>query len=157
MPKTPAVTLATLLLAWASGPALAAPAAATTSSPPSFFGELMSIVLPLAFIILVLLAALHFARRRYGLTAPDAPLSVVQILPLGPRERIVLVKTRGGRVFAVGVSSQSVHLITDLDPAELASTTAPVEAGTPRRAPTLFGLPLNLRDPERRGNPRPPS
>lgn len=106
-----------LALAWTPLAAIGAPSEST--QPPSFFGELLSIVVPLVFIILGLLAVLHFARRRYGLTGQDAPMSVVQVLPLGPRERIVLVKTRSGRVFAVGVAAQSVNLITDLDPADL--------------------------------------
>lgn len=107
------------VLALVSTPLMAAGAAPAAGQPTSFFGELLSIVVPLVFIILGLFAVLHFARRRYGLTGQDAPMSVVQVLPLGPRERIVLVKTRSGRVFAVGVAAQSVNLITDLDPADL--------------------------------------
>ena len=107
------------VLALVSTPLAAAGASPAAGQSTSFFGELLSIVVPLVFIILGLFAVLHFARRRYGLTGQDAPMSVVQVLPLGPRERIVLVKTRSGRVFAVGVAAQSVNLITDLDPADL--------------------------------------
>lgn len=119
----------------------------TGSAPASFFGEVLSIVVPLAFIILVLIAVLHFARRRYGISGQDAPLSVVQVLALGPRERIVLVRTRTGRVFAVGVGSQTVTLLTDLDPAELVPKTPP-EGGPSAadRRPTVFGWPLIRRD-----------
>lgn len=139
-------------------PAFAQQAAQTTESV-SFIGELVSIVLPLAFIILVLVAVLHFARRRYGTTGQDAPLSVIQIVPLGPRERIVLLKTRTGRLFAVGVAAQSVNLITDLDPAELVAQT-PVDAepsqSAPARTSKVFGLPLIRRDLFRgNGNPDP--
>lgn len=139
-----------LLSAIAMFTALAsAPAAGqqSGSEPVSFFGELLSIVVPLAFIILVLIAVLHLAKRRYGITGQDAPLSIVQVLALGPRERIVLVRTRAGRVFAVGVGSQTVTLLTDLDPAELVPKTPP--EGEPRaanRRPTVFGWPLIRRD-----------
>ena len=85
----------------------------------SFGAELLAILLPLAFIIVGLLVVLRLLRRRYGLTGPDAPLSILQILPLGPRERLVLVKLRSGRVFTVGVSAQSVNFVTDLDADDL--------------------------------------
>lgn len=113
------------VLALVSTPLAAAGGSPAAGQPTSFFGELLSIVVPLVFIILGLFAVLHFARRRYGLTGQDAPMSVVQVLPLGPRERIVLVKTRSGRVFAVGVAAQSVNLITDLAPADLLAVPAP--------------------------------
>lgn len=133
-------------LALAALPAHAQQAAQEAGSG-TFFGELLSIVVPLVLIILVLVAALHLARRRYGMTGQDAPLSVVQILPLGPRERIVLIKSRSGRVFAVGVAAQAVTLITDLDPADLEAHAA--ETGHPQAPggrPTLFGKPLIRRD-----------
>lgn len=81
----------------------------------SVLGEVLAIVLPLLFIIGALVAVLIFARRRFGLTGHDAPLSIVQILPVGPRERIVLVRTRAGRVLAVGVAAQSITLLAQLD------------------------------------------
>lgn len=92
---------------------------ATVQARPSFVGELLAIVLPLAVVIAGLVAVLHFARRRYRLTGRDASLSIVQVLPVGPRERIVLVRTRAGRVFAVGVSAQSLNLITRLEPDDI--------------------------------------
>lgn len=95
----------------------AAPAAAARES--SFVGELLAILVPLALIIVALLLVLRLARRRYGLTGQDAPLSILQILPVGPRERIVLVRARSGRVFTVGVGPQSVNFITNLNPADL--------------------------------------
>jgi len=81
----------------------------------SILGEVLAIVLPLLFIIGALVAVLIFARRRFGLTGQDAPLTIVQILPVGPRERIVLVRTRAGRVMAVGVAAHSLTLLAQLD------------------------------------------
>ena len=109
------VALATAC-AW---PAWAAPAA-ETAPKSSFVGELLAILVPLALIIVALLLVLRLARRRYGLTGQDAPLSILQILPVGPRERIVLVRARSGRVFTIGVGAHSVSFITNLDPVDLA-------------------------------------
>lgn len=139
---------------------VAAQTPSTVAQPVSFVGELVSIVVPLAFIILVLIAVLHLARRRYGISGQDAPLSVVQVLALGPRERIVLVRTRTGRVFAVGVGAQSVTLLTDLDPAELTPKSPPEsdpDAATAR--PKVFGrslIPRDLFGSQRRGPGAPP-
>ena len=137
----------THLAALAAAPAARAQAAAEAAGSGTFFGELLSILVPLVLIILVLLAWLHLARRRYGMTGQDAPLSVVQILPLGPRERIVLVRTRAGRVFAVGVASQAVSLVTELEAGDLLSPAADTDPPTEAAVrSTLFGKPLIRRD-----------
>lgn len=109
--------------------ATSAHAAATPARTPSdsFVGELLAIVIPLVLIIVGLLFMLRLVRRRYGLSGSDAPLTVLQILPVGPRERVVLVKSRAGRVFAIGVGAQSVTFITDLDSEDLE---APVPAAS---------------------------
>lgn len=106
-----------------AGPVPDAPASS------SFAGELLAILLPLAFIIAGLLVVLRLVRKRYGLTGSDTPLSILQILPLGPRERLVLVKSRSGRVFTVGVGAQSVNFITELDAGDLASPEQPQGSG----------------------------
>lgn len=92
---------------------------ADVAAAPSFVGELMAILVPLALIIIALLVVLRLARRRFRLTGQDAPLSVLQILPVGPRERLVLVKTRAGEVFAIGVGAQTVTFIREFDPVAL--------------------------------------
>lgn len=122
--RLPSIIFAPLVLVSAS--ALAAPAAqpVPVDASPSVFAELMGIVIPLILIIVVLLAVLYFARRRFGLTGQDAPLSIVQILPVGPRERVVVVKARSGRAFVVGVGAQNVNFVTNLDPEDLVSATA---------------------------------
>ena len=66
-------------------------------------------------------------RRRFGLSGPDAPLSVVQVLPVGPRERIVVLRSRAGRAFAVGVGAGAVTLISNLDSEDL----GPAADGSP--------------------------
>lgn len=124
------LTAFTAILSLASGTAMSAEAVPDAPVASSFAVELLAIVLPLAFIIAGLLVVLRLVRRRYGLTGPDAPLSILQILPLGPRERLVLVKSRSGRVFTVGVAAQNVSFITDLDAADIASPGKP-ELGAP--------------------------
>lgn len=142
MPPILRSVLFSTCLAWAAVPALAQPAPAGSGTEVSFFGELVSIVVPLAFIILVLLLVLRFARRRYGTGPRDAPLTIAQVLPVGPRERIVLVRTRTGRLFAVGVAGTSVRFLADLDPADWVEPPTPA----PGRA-KVFGWPLTRRDP----------
>ncbi|MEN1941237.1 flagellar biosynthetic protein FliO [Luteimonas sp. MJ246] len=104
----------TTILSLASGTAMSAGAESDAPATTSFAAELLAILLPLAFIIIGLLLVLRLVRRRHGLTGPDAPLAILQIVPLGPRERLVLMKTRSGRVFTVGVSGQSVNFVTEL-------------------------------------------
>jgi len=114
----------TAILSLASGTAMSADAVPAASATSSVAGELLAILLPLAFVIAALLVVLRLVRRRYKLTGADAPLSILQILPLGPRERLVLIKARSGRVFTIGVGSQSVNFITDLDPDDIVATPA---------------------------------
>ncbi|MDH5834459.1 flagellar biosynthetic protein FliO [Luteimonas kalidii] len=131
MPATPGVSarrsptmtpsprlLPLTLLASLPPHAMATPVAATGDGG-SYVGELLAILLPLAFIIVFLLVLLRMLRRRFGLAGPDAPLSVVQVLPVGPRERIVVLRSRAGRAFAVGVSANAVTLVSTLDDDDL--------------------------------------
>ncbi|WP_187775760.1 FliO/MopB family protein [Luteimonas suaedae] len=123
MSPSPVPPLSAAVLWSCCGTAFAAaePAAAVA---PSALRELLGIVLPLAFVIFALFVIWRLARRRYGLAGKNAPLSVLQILPVGPRERVVLLRTRAGRAFAVGVSAQSVNLITSLEQDDIGGTEA---------------------------------
>lgn|SRR5690554_6919239 len=115
-------------------PGIAVAAAAPTPSGAAYFWELLAILLPLAFIIICLLVLLRVLRRRFGLAGPDAPLSVVQVLPVGPRERVVVLRSRAGRAFAVGVGAGTVSLITHLDSDDLGPAT-PEGAAPEQSAP----------------------
>ncbi|WP_024891899.1 FliO/MopB family protein [Luteimonas huabeiensis] len=122
-------------------PCAARAAAAPPTASPTFWGELLAILVPLAFIIVALLLALRHIRRRYGFTGQDAPLSVVQILPVGPRERVVLVRARSGRVLAIGVGAQSVGLIAELDAEDIAPPPGqPAAAPDPAARRTFLDL-----------------
>lgn len=130
-----------LVLILAGGSALAATPGAAAPAP-SYVRELLSIVLPLGFMILALLLVLRLLRRRYGMTGSGAHLSVLQILPVGPRERVVLLKTRAGRILAIGVSAQSVNLITRLEQDDVA---ADPDTGTdPADATRVAKSPLDV-------------
>lgn len=110
------------IVSLASGCAMSAdPVADSPVTSSSFATELLAILLPLAFIIVGLLFVLRMVRKRYGLTGSDTPLTILQILPLGPRERLVLVKARSGRVFTIGVAAQNVNFLTELSPQDLES------------------------------------
>lgn len=108
---------------------------ARTAAPPaavsgSFLWDLVAVVVPLLLVIAGLFAVLYFARRRYKLTGRDAALSIVQVLPVGPRERVVVLRTRADRVFAIGVGPQSLNLIAELDAADIAVDAGPVDSET---------------------------
>nr|ABL59990.1 PhaA [Lysobacter enzymogenes] len=103
-------------------------------APPSLFLEFVAIVLPVAVVLGGLVAVLYFLRKRHGLTARDAPLTVLQVLLIGPRERIVVLRTRSGRALAVGVAGQSLNLIAELDPADIAPAAAALGAAAPAAA-----------------------
>lgn len=109
--------------------AAVAPAATQPGAPDSIAGEVIGILLPLALVIVALIVVLYLIRRRFGLTGQDAPLSILQILPVGSRERIVVVKSRSGRVFAVGVGAQTVTLITNLEQSDIQPALTPDDPG----------------------------
>src|SRR5690606_20493567 len=119
LPLLPACVAIALACAPLAAVAAAAPVAAQPAAPDSITGEVIGILLPLALVIVALVAVLYLVRRRFGLTGQDAPLSILQILPVGSRERIVVVKSRSGRVFAVGVGAQTVTLITNLEQSDI--------------------------------------
>lgn len=112
----------------AVAPAVAPAPAPAAAPPPSLFFEFLAILLPVAVVLGGLIAVLFYLRKRHGLTARDAPLSILQVLPIGPRERIVVLRTRGGRALAVGVAGQSLNLIAELDPADIAPAVAALSA-----------------------------
>jgi flagellar protein FliO/FliZ len=99
---------------------MTAPAYASPPEAPSFVADLLAVVLPLVFVIAGLLVVLRVARKRFGITGQDAPLSILQILPVGPRERVVLLRTRADRVIAIGVCPTSISLVAQLDAADVA-------------------------------------
>jgi flagellar protein FliO/FliZ len=84
--------------------------------------SLTTLTLTLGAIVLILAGVLWFVRRMQpgatrggsGRGGPDC--TVLRSLPLGPRERLVVVKV-GNRHLVVGVGSASVSLLCELDEA----------------------------------------
>lgn len=87
----------------------------TASAAPSLLAEVLAVLVPLAFILLALLAVLLLLKRQFRSSKNIAPLSIVQVLSLGPRERIVVIRTLAGRVLTIGVSPHTLGLIAELD------------------------------------------
>lgn len=103
-----------LFVASITAPAELHARAATPEPAPSFLADMLAIVLPLVLVMAGLVLVLRLARKRLGITGQDAPVSILQILPVGPRERVVLLRTRAERVIAIGVCPTSVSHIADL-------------------------------------------
>ena len=87
--------------------------AATAAESISFGRELMGIFVPLLLVIALLVGTLLILQRRFKVGKTDGPLHVVQVLPIGPKERIVVLQ-QAGRKFAVGVAPGTVQFIADL-------------------------------------------
>lgn len=141
--RAAALGLTIVALACAGGAFAAAQQPAAPA--PSYVRELLGIVVPLAFMIIALLLVLRLLRRRYGLTGANTSLSVVQILPVGPRERVVLLRTRAGRILAIGVSAQSVNLISRLEEDDVAADPDLAAAATTEQRASKSPLDVLLR------------
>ena len=99
----------TLLFTATSAVALAQDAAPTRS----FLG----LLLPLLVVLGSLLAALVWLNRSRGLYKNDGPLKVVQVLPVSPRERVVVLETQS-KLMVIGVATGRVTLLSMLDSTE---------------------------------------
>lgn len=106
-------TFALLPLTIAATPASAAEAAAT-----DFATGLAQMLFGLAVVVALLLACLWAIKR---LTAPRGGAGALRVLgavPVGPRERVVLVGL-GGRILVLGVAPGSVNTLHVLDAEDL--------------------------------------
>jgi len=84
---------------------------AAAQSPAVDAGDVTSMILSLVVVLaLILAAAWVFKRAPFSLAQRgDGPLRVVATLPLGPKERLLLVEARGREVLvAVGQSGIAV-------------------------------------------------
>jgi flagellar protein FliO/FliZ len=69
---------------------------AAFAAPTVAMGDLSSVVLSLLLVVGFIFAAAWVVRRMpLGLGRASGPLKVLAALPLGPRERLVLVEARG--------------------------------------------------------------
>jgi flagellar protein FliO/FliZ len=106
-----------LLLGQLHGLARAADADAASDGSGA---TLVALVVPL-LVVVIALAALWWMARRYGTRGSAAgPLRIVQVLGVGPRERVLVVE-HDSRRFLLGVTQSTISLLADLD-AEHAAT-----------------------------------
>ncbi len=103
-------------LAVALGLAAAAPAGA--EEPTSLAREILGLLLPLGLVIVAMVAALWLLSRRRGLTNTSGPLKVEQMIHVGPRERVVLLRA-GDEAFVVGVTASEITFLTRMRPSSL--------------------------------------
>ena len=69
---------------------------AALAAPSVAMGDLSSVILSLALVVGFIFAAAWVVRRMpLGMGRASGPLKVLAALPLGPRERLVLVEARG--------------------------------------------------------------
>lgn len=87
----------------------------------SLWSEFASVLILLVLLIVIAIGGLFFFNRRRSLFQRNGLLSVEQILSVGPHERIVVVNTKKG-LLVVGVTSNQITLLTQLDPNLLSDT-----------------------------------
>ncbi len=138
-----ALTLAALSAGLLPLPALAAVTSATAPAAPSLLfaapvahpaipgqaGGVVRVTLALILVLAAVFAAAWFSRRMHGVgSARHSALEVIAQLPLGPRERAILVRVGGQRVL-LGVASGNVRALHVL-PGDVASTLSADEAAS---------------------------
>jgi flagellar protein FliO/FliZ len=115
----------------------AAPAAAPSGAAPSI-GSLGEVTLALLLVLAAVFAAAWLLRRVRGFSrAGSAALDVIADLPLGPRERAVLLRV-GKTQLLVGVAPGRVNTLHVLDEA-IEPASAPV-TDVPAERPTFRSL-----------------
>lgn len=102
--------------------------AAYAATPSVDMSDLSSVILSLALVVGFIFAAAWVVRRTpFGVGRGNGPLKVLAALPLGPRERLLLVAARGEElliavspagVFNVGTPSASAGTKPGATPAE---------------------------------------
>lgn len=103
-------------LAWsvlASGYAMAAADPAAETTAPS--ASLLALIVPLMAVVFAVVALWWILRRHNAKGGHAGPARVVQVIGVGPRERIVIVDHDRQRVM-LGVTQTSITLLTHLDP-----------------------------------------
>jgi flagellar protein FliO/FliZ len=101
------------------------------AAPGVEMGDLSGVILSLALVIGFIFAAAWVVRRMpMGIGKANGPLKVLAALPLGPKERLVLVEARGEELL-IAVSPAGVFNVGSSTP----------NVGTPKPAQPTFVLP----------------
>lgn len=114
---TPLALLLALLLA-------ASPPLAAADAPPDVAGSIGQMVFGLAVVIGLLLAGLWLIKRLSLARGAMTGLKVLGAVPVGPRERVVLVEI-AGKVLVLGVTSANVNTLHTLSAEEAAGFVGP--------------------------------
>lgn len=100
-----------------------APAPSPTSAAPDFAAGLGQMLFGLAVVIALLLACLWAIKRLSVPRGSAAAMKVLGAVPVGPRERVVLVSL-GDKVLVLGVAPGTVNTLHVLAADELPSPSA---------------------------------
>ena len=113
------------------GHPFAAPQAAE-SAPASGVTSLGQVTVSLAIVLGVIFAVAWLARRMRGMgRRPGALIDVLGEVPLGPKERVVLLQV-GGEQIVVGVTPSSINTLHVLEtPVQLPAPDSPASADKP--------------------------
>ena len=85
----------------------------------------ISFTLPMVLILGAAAATTYVLKRWKGaIGGRDGPLQLVHVIPLGPRERLALVKV-GGRYLVVGITPNNVNRISELYDIQATDPTQP--------------------------------
>jgi flagellar protein FliO/FliZ len=111
----------------------AAPAPVQSVTPPGV-GSLGQVTLSLGLVLAIIFAAAWIVRRMRGFGRPaSGALDVIADLPLGQKERAVLVRV-GKQQILLGVAPGQINTLHVLaEPVELTTPPAPTAPGTPER------------------------
>lgn len=120
-----------------AGAALSATAAQAQAAPSAAGGPSLTPLLLGMLLVLALIPAAAWLLRRSGLAQPGAAggLRIVAQLPLGPRDRLVIVEA-GDRRWLLGVSASGIRRLGTLPPGGDAGDTP--GAGPPRSFADIF-------------------
>ncbi len=103
------------------------------AAPTVAMGDLSGVLLSLALVVGFIFAAAWVVRRMpLGLGRGNGPLKVLAVLPLGPRERLVLVEARGDELL-IAVSPAGVF--------NVGAAQRPAQDARPAAAAPTFVLP----------------
>lgn len=75
--------------------------------------SVIDLLLPLVIVIVTGAVAWWLVRRRGSLLRSDGPLQLVQVMPIGPRERLLLVKI-GERQWLCGATPSQISLLAEV-------------------------------------------
>ena len=110
-----------ILLSPLVGVATAAETAGAASDAPDF--SLTALIVPLLAVVFALAALLWIVRRRGMAGSGAGPARIVQVLGVGPRERVLVVDCDSRR-FLLGITASTITLLSEIDTENAASETS---------------------------------